>query len=808
MKDFIVYNAGLRLIDSDVLWIVGRFPKEKADLYLGINGEKAELKQVSDNKYADLLTATNHEDYTFFYFEAPLKEGWESSKNIFIYTKNDGKYILVNDLKKWEDDVLTKFRYNIDSARMTDEKQFLSGWVVSRTPVTISVEGLDFDVRQVHRFDINKIFEDVPEDFVSGFEIRLPRKDGVPFDIIFDDGNEKKSLHMDEKKIDSIMQGLSPFGRLKYDAKRAMEILSKSGVKGLLRSAKKRIHKAPTYADWISINEPNTAELNKQRESEKSFSYRPLFSIVVPVFHTKRRLMDDLLNSVTGQTYSNWELCLADAGAENGSSELTEYLKGLAAKDNRIKYKALDSNDGIAENTNRAIEMSSGDFIAFMDHDDTLALNAFYSIVEELNKNQDIDVFYSDQDILVDKLNDRIDPLMKPDFDIDFLRCCNYISHLFVVKRSLMNKVGLLNKEYDGSQDYDFTFRCIENSDKICHIPKVLYHWRMTPSSTADDPATKKYAYEAGKKAIDAHFKRAGLPATAEITEYYGKYRIHYNWTEQPLLSILIPNKDHTDDLDRCVQSIYGKSTYRNFEFIIVENNSELEETFEYYDRMEKEHDNFHVVKYEGGFNYSKINNFGEKYVNGDYILLLNNDTEIINDDFLWEMLQYAMRSDVGAVGARLYYGDGTIQHAGVVIGYGQVAGHTFWSFPPNSYGMLGRVVSIQDYSACTAACLMTKRSVFEEVGGFNEDFAVAFNDIDFCLKIRDKGYLIVYTPFAEAYHYESRSRGYEDTPEKKERYEREAERLRNNWPKYYEDGDPYYSPNLTLEKADFSLKF
>ena len=291
------------------------------------------------------------------------------------------------------------------------------------------------------------------------------------------------------------------------------------------------------------------------------------------------------------------------------------------------------------------------------------------------------------------------------------------------------------------------------------------------------------------------------------MTEYYGKYHVHYHWDEKPLVSIIIPNKDHAQDLDKCVMSIIDKSEYRNFEFIIVENNSTEPETFAYYERMEEKYPFFHVVHYEGGFNYSSINNFGEKAAKGDYLLLLNNDTEIIRGDFLEEMLGFAQRPDVGIVGARLYYEDETIQHAGVIIGYGQLAGHAFLGFGPNSFGMLGRVVSAQNYSAVTAACLMTRKSVFEEVGGLTEEFAVAFNDVDYCLKVRDKGYLVVYNPFAEAYHYESKSRGYEDTPEKRARYDREGELLHSRWLKYYEKGDPYYSPNLTLDYADFSLR-
>lgn len=814
MKDFIVVNTGRKLQEENAVWIIGFFQKDETELYISIDGQHLDLRPDAEERQA-IYNAYSNRPHEYYSFEADLPEGWENAKDFHLLSHRAAgeKDTPVFDFLK-RPILLSDLRFEFDAARRGEKKDFISGWVVSEEPVDITVSGVEADVRRTHRNDILQFYPELSHDYAAGFEIRLDRPSKEPFTVVFDNGKEQKGYRFTERQYASLAHGRTFAEKVSHYALRTMQVLFDDGPAAVIEKAKKKVAEktgnGQTYLAWIRQNEPGQGELDAQRKAEKDFAYRPLFSIVVPIYHTKRLFLDDLLKCVEGQTYSNWELCLADAGAENGRSELTEYLSKRAEKDSRILYRALAENAGIAENTNRAIEMAHGDYIVFMDHDDTIALNSLYEITKELNRDRELDVIYSDQDLLDRLVGDqhRLDPLMKPDFDIDFLRCCNYISHLFVVSRRLVDKVGLLDGNYDGSQDYDFTLRCIENTDRICHIPKVLYHWRMASTSTAEDPATKKYAYEAGKRALDAHFKRVGLPATAEITEYYGKYRIHYHWPEQPLLSILIPNKDHIEDLDKCVQSIYEKSSYRNFEFVIVENNSEKEETFAYYEKMEKAHDNFHVVTYEGGFNYSKINNFGEKSCRGDYILLLNNDTEIITEDFFWEMLQYAMRPDVGAVGARLYYKDGTIQHAGVVIGYGRSAGHTFWSAGPTAVGMLGRIVSVQNYSAVTAACLLTKKSVFEEVGGLTEDFAVAFNDIDFCLKIRDKGYLVVYTPFAEAYHYESKSRGYEDTPEKQARFEKEAERLRKRWPVYYEKGDPYYSPNLTLEKADFSLRF
>ena len=436
-----------------------------------------------------------------------------------------------------------------------------------------------------------------------------------------------------------------------------------------------------------------------------------------------------------------------------------------------------------------------------------LTEHALFECAAVINETPEADVIYSDEDKMSMDGHKFFQPHFKPDFNLDLLCTVNYICHLFVAKRELVEKVGMLRGEFDGAQDYDFIFRCTEEAEKICHIPKILYHWRCHEDSTAENPKSKQYAFDAGRRAIEAHYKRKGIRACVENGEFLGLYRTKYILDEKPLISIIIPNKDHIDDLDRCVQSILKKSAYPNYEFVIVENNSTEDETFAYYEKMQKECEKIHVCYYEGPFNYSKINNFGVQHAAGEYLLLLNNDTEMINEDCLEEMLGYCSRSDVGVVGARLYYEDNTIQHAGVVIGFGGIAGHCFVQQPRGSTGYCHRIICAQDYSAVTAACMMVKRSVFEEVGGLTEELAVAFNDIDFCMKVRQKGYLIVYNPYAELYHYESKSRGLEDTPEKLERFHNEIRIFETRWPDIMKNGDPYYNSNLSLETQDFSLK-
>ena len=429
--------------------------------------------------------------------------------------------------------------------------------------------------------------------------------------------------------------------------------------------------------------------------------------------------------------------------------------------------------------------------------------------MKAINEKPQTLVIYTDEDKMSMDGHKFFQPHFKPDYNPDLLCTVNYICHLFVVSRKVIEKVGGLRSEFDGAQDYDFVLRCVEavKDEEICHIPKILYHWRCHEDSTAENPESKLYAFEAGRRAVQAHYERTGIHAEVFKGEYLGLYRTKFIRDHDPLISIIIPNKDHIDDLKRCMESIEQKSTYKNYEYIIVENNSTDSATFEYYKKLEAENPKVRMVYWDGVFNYSAINNYGASFAKGEYLLLLNNDTEIINPDCLEELLGYCMRKDVGAVGARLYYEDDTIQHAGVVIGFGGIAGHCFVQQKRGTTGYCHRIICAQDYSAVTAACMMVKKSAFDAVGGLSEELAVAFNDIDFCMKLRKAEYLIVYNPYAELYHYESKSRGLEDTPEKVARFNKEIATFEKKWPEILENGDPYYNPNLTLKSQDFSLK-
>jgi len=417
-------------------------------------------------------------------------------------------------------------------------------------------------------------------------------------------------------------------------------------------------------------------------------------------------------------------------------------------------------------------------------------------------------VVYTDEDKLDIDGGELFEPHFKPDFNPDLLNSVNYICHLFVVNHELLLEVGGFREEYDGAQDYDFILRCTEKARKIHHVPKALYHWRCHQNSTASNPESKLYAFDAGARAVKAHYERIGVKAlSVEKGIDYGIYHSTFEILGNPLVSVIIPNKDHSQDLDLCMRSIIEKSTYKNLEFIVVENNSTEEATFEYYEKIQKEFDFVHVVKWEKEFNYSAINNFGVTFAKGEYLLFLNNDTEIINPDSVTEMLGFCQRDDVGIVGVKLLYSDETIQHAGVVVGFGGIAGHTFIGLHKSESSYFNQAMCARNYSAVTAACMMSKRSAFDQAGGFSEDLAVAFNDIDYCMKVRSLGKLVVYAPYASFYHYESKSRGLEDTPEKVARFNREIQKFSGKWPDILRDGDPYYNPNLTLRKSNFALR-
>ena len=585
----------------------------------------------------------------------------------------------------------------------------------------------------------------------------------------------------------------------------------------LIRLQEKQEQEAIPYNDWYEKVKPTEAELAEQRKISRKWKVGPKISIVVPLYNTPETFLREMIESVMASTYENWELCLADGtpGESVIPAIVQEYQQNdrkiIDKEASRVVYQKLKENGGIAENTNAAIAMAGGDYIAFLDHDDVITPDALYEMADRIikgrNQGKEPEVLYSDEDKTDAGQTKVMDPHFKPDFNPDLLCSNNYITHFLVVKRELADRLGGIRKDFDGAQDYDFVLRATEQAKVIAHIPKILYHWRMHELSTAGDGDSKSYARDAGKRAIEAHLERIGVEGSVESTQYFGFYRVNYKLTERPLVSIIIPNKDETETLKKCLDAI-AKSSYENYEVIIVENNSTEEATFSLYKKIES--DKIRVVYYPDAFNYSKLNNFGASYANGTYYILMNNDIEVIETNWIEQMLSNCERREVGVVGARLYYPDNTIQHAGLVVGVGGslrgIGANLYQGMRRERSGYMHRAAIQMNYSAVTAALLMVKKEVYDKVNGFEEELSVAFNDVDFCLRVREAGYLIVYDPRVEAYHYESKSRGAEDSPEKVARFQSEIEFMRNRWETLLKEGDPNYNLNFSRMRPDYSL--
>ena len=565
--------------------------------------------------------------------------------------------------------------------------------------------------------------------------------------------------------------------------------------------------KKARYLPAKKVLEAQRAELAGQTADSCGL---PTISILTPLYNTPEPYLREFLDSFVDQTAPNGQLCLADASdAEHDA--VKRIVKEYQAKNQRIVYKKIE-NKGIAANTNAAASLATGDYLALADHDDILAPHAMYTMgkaILQLRERGEPDGFlYSDEALFSKSIQRPIVAHFKPDYAPDYLLCCNYICHLAVFQKALWDAVGGERPECDGSQDHDLFLRLIEQVGGAAHVPQVLYYWRVHAGSTSGGTEAKPYVAAAAKKALADHLARTGRTGTVEDGLFPSTYRVKWDIEGDPKVSILIPNKDHTDDLEKCLQSIWKKTTWDNYEIIVIENNSTDPATFAYYEKAKQRYDGLKVVTYpEKGFNFSGINNFGRKAAAGDYLLLLNNDVEVRNGDWLTELLrQCAHKGGAAICGAMLYYPDETLQHAGVITGLGGYAGHSHKYKQKGGSGYLFRIATVQDFSAVTGACLLVKASVYDEVGGLDEQFAVAFNDVDFCLRVRDAGCRIAWTPYAELTHYESKSRGGDEKdPAKAARFAAEQQRLYTNHGKENILDDPYYNPNLTRDREDFS---
>lgn len=672
----------------------------------------------------------------------------------------------------------------------------------------------------------------IPEGCLRGNWVYIPREDPAITGISVPEGARtlliSMKLHPSDKALVERLMGFEKVRQdlkkdLKQDVKRewsrakawikdpeggkgreALRVLvsGSAGARDALRKLRGEQPPAPgSYAYYEKEQRPSREELERQRGEQ--FSPAPLFSVVTPLYHTPLKYLRAFVDSVLVQSYENWELCLAD-GSERDTIET--YIRKHYGKEKRIRYLHLKENRGISGNTNAAIKMARGEFLVFADHDDLLAEDALYQAAAAFRDHPETELLYSDED-LVDAAGKGLVPHFKPDYNPDLLLSMNYICHLVVVRKELQRKVGLLRSEFDGSQDYDFLLRCVEQTSQIRHIPRVLYHWRVHGESTAGSGENKRYAVQAGLKALQEHYRRMGIAGKVTYTGVPVVYRTSYEITGNPLVSILIPSRDHGEDLKRCVGSVLEKSTWQNFEILILENNSEKEETFRLYQELVRQDPRVKLISYSGEFNYSAVNNFGAAHAEGEYLLLLNNDTEVIAPDWMERLLGYCQREGTAVAGAKLLYPDGKVQHAGVVVGLGGFAGHVLTGSDREDAGYLRRLITAMEVSAVTGACMMVKRSVYEELGGLDEEFAVALNDTDFCLRAGELGQKVVFVPEALLYHYESRTRGPEDTIQKAGRFQGEIRRFRQRHARILQEGDPCYNPNLSLTRTDYSWR-
>ena len=698
-----------------------------------------------------------------------------------------------------------KIPMSVDEFVLDDRGISVSGWCIARENYSICLKDasgtvISGKIMDRRRTDVEQAYPECKKEWIHGYLFTSKERiEGKVTVEVYCDGVKEIVQH-------SFRQALPmKIGKsIKEQGWKVKVYYQQFGLKQTVRRAIEKLggKEVRTYEAFRRRYFPDKKELNRQRKEQ--FVYEPLFSIVVPLYKTPLPYLEDLIWSIQAQTYEKWKLYLSDGSGKESS--LKEVLRNYARKEKRIHIIENDCRLNISDNTNRALEQVDGGYVVFVDHDDTLAPDALYECVKVLNREPDVEVIYTDSDKLSENGKRYSEPCFKPDFNMELLRCQNYICHLTVIQKRFLDKVGYLNSDYSGVQDYDHILRCVERTNRIVHIPKILYHWRMCPGSVAVDTDNKPYTYELFQKILREHYDRMGIQAEVKAV-FPGVVRTVYQLPYEPLVSVIIANKDHREDLMRCVESLEQESEYKNLEILIVENNSVSEEIVTYYDQVQRQYDNVRVLRYEKEFNYADIQNYAAVRAKGDHLLLLNNDTWLERPESIREMLGYCMRDDVGIVGAKLLYPNDTIQHAGVIVGLGGVADHAFVGMDREDPGYCCRAICAQEYSAVTAACLMVKKTVFMEVGGMDTELKIAFNDVDFCLRVKEAGYKIIYNPFSIWYHDESKTRGAEDTPEKIERFRGEIEYFQRRWANFLYWGDPSYNPNLALDRHDFSLK-
>ncbi len=691
-----------------------------------------------------------------------------------------------------------QLNYRITAVQSTGASCVVSGWAASEKPIKINVfdqakEPMKCEVSHFPKPDVALEYREAEQLYDSGFSVTVPVN-----------GRKKMFLQITDGEH-SVMREFSAVdkNRLVLYAKKAHYYMKRNGIKKACKRAVNELYElvgdTGNYMKWRRKNMPSERELERQRKEQSQF--QPFLYVITP--YEDIHYLTAAAVSLKNQTYQDWKWVIVCTAAEK--EKLMERVQAHLPQERICLVYADGETDcqhriakGI-QDTLAQLQKDRRDFswLLLLMPSDTLEPDAMYSCVKLMEKHPEMDVCYTDEDQISEDGKTYSEPIFKSDFNIDLLRATNYIGHLLLIREDAAGKIGPWNPACFADASYDYVLRAAETAQSIGHLPRVLYHARE---------AGRQNSF-VGEKILNEHYKRIGIPAYAQPSQTPGIYHTVYQWKDTPLVSVNIPNKDHIDDLDTCVQSVLSNCTYPNYEIVIIENNSVEERTFAYYEKLKAQDERVRVVVWKDVFNYSLITNFGVAQSKGEYILLLNNDTEVITPDFMEEMLGYCMREDVGICGARLFYFDDTIQHAGVIVGLGGICGEGFQGFPKENGGYQNRIFCPQDYSAVTAACLMTKKSVFEEAGGMDGELQVAYNDIDYCLKVRQTGKLVVYNPFAMLHHYEYKSRGTENTAEKLARYHKEVDLFTTRWADMISAGDPYYNPNLTRRYQDFSLR-
>lgn len=715
-----------------------------------------------------------------------------------------------------------RFYFHVDSIEKENNETIIVGWVVyKKMPVQVSLRDCkDYDVDHIYRSDVESAFA---ADFAvypeCGFEIKARDLNQAKDKLIFSIKGKTlttaiketkdisggvlhnfihRKLHFLEAPLYMANKCLHPQSLVK-----GLTYLKAHGLKETYQSVANRQDRSlHNYMVWLEDHTPTAETLQKQRETD--FPFKPLISIIVPVFNTPVDFLREMVQSVLAQSYEHWELCLADGSTNNVAFNL---LEKFAAEDQRIKVKKLENNAGISGNTNAALAMAKGDYIALLDHDDLITPDALYENVRVINASKvRPGLLYSDEDKVNTDTSRFFDPAFKPDFSPYTLRNDNYICHFTLLNKAVLEKNQIrFSNEYNGAQDFDIILRVTEKSAYVAHIPKILYHWRAHRGSTAStNKEAKPYTHEAGKRAVRDHLARMGIRGQVvdgSKGELPNVYHVQYEVQGTPLVSIIIPSHNKKKYLEKCVKSIVKYTAYPNYEIVIVDNNSTTKEIFAYYEQL-KQNQRVRIVTWAHPFNYAALNNFAVANCKGEYLVLMNNDVEIITESWLTELLGLCEQPDVGVVGAKLYYEDDTVQHAGIVVGICGVAGHCFKGRTRRDYGYALRLTAIQNLSAVTGALMITKKALYQEVGGMDEKLAVAFNDVDYCLKIRERGIYVIFDPYVEAYHFESVTRGSEETNDRRKAFANECKYFEERWGKDFID--PYYNINLSRTSGNF----